>query len=81
MTHSEFIKALGGGTEVAKLLSSATGQPIDREAVYKWIELNSVAWKWRGCLIGIARERGVPLPSNFLPGVSDKTPPAKRARR
>lgn len=64
MTHSEFIKALGGGTAVADQLK------IDREAVYKWAERDLIPWRWRSHLIPIARKEGVKLPKQFLPGVA-----------
>lgn len=69
MDHAEFITLLGGGTKVAALLAEETGEKIDREAVYKWRELNRVPFRWRPHLVVIARRVGVKLPQDFVPGV------------
>lgn len=70
MKHSDIIKDLGGATEIVKLLADAPGGGrVDREAVYKWIKLERIPWKWRPAVMGIARAQGVPLPDDFLPGI------------
>lgn len=71
MQHSEFIKALGGGTAVAARLSELTGKDVDREAVYKWNEFNNVPWRWRHHVARIAREKEIALPDGFLPGAEE----------
>ena len=82
MNHREFIQSLGGGTKVAELLSTAPGGgEIDREAVYKWIKLNRVPWKWRPALVAVVRDQGKPLPNEFIPGVTASQPTKRRAIR
>lgn len=63
--HAQLIDDLGGGTAVAKALGELVGQPIDREAVYKWKE-NGIPWRWRNGLAALARGRGIAIPSDFL---------------
>lgn len=70
MTHAELIKALGGGDTVAKAISELAGEDLDREAVYKWRELNSIPWRWRPYVVKLARKKGEKLPKDFLPGVA-----------
>lgn len=69
MTHAELIKKLGGGDKVAKRLSELAGEEINREAVYKWRELDHIPWRWRPYVVSLAREKGARLPKDFLPGV------------
>jgi len=68
MTHAELIEALGGGTLISYRLSKASGEAIDREAVYKWHKRNFIPWKWRVFLLAMAKERQVIVPDNFFPG-------------
>ncbi len=63
--HTHLIGKLGGGTIVAAWVSKRTGEPIDRERVYKW-QSNGVAWKFRGAVAEMAKIENVPLPQNFL---------------
>ena len=70
MTHIEFIEALGGGAKIAERLTELAGEHVDREAVYRWKKLNQIPWRWRSLLVGIAKEQGVTLPEEFLPGVA-----------
>jgi len=82
MNHREFIQSLGGGTKVAELLLTAPGGgEIDREAVYKWIKLNRVPWKWRPALVAVARGQGVSIPADFIPGVVTQPATKRRAIR
>ena len=67
MTHSDFIKTLGGGTEVAALITRASGKTVTRDTVYKWVERDTVPWKWRAHLVAIARKRSIRCPKGFLP--------------
>lgn len=69
MNHADFINELGGGTKVAELLAAETGEPIDRESVYKWRERDFIPWRWRPHLIAIAMRLGKHAPKNFVPGV------------
>lgn len=74
MKHSDLIKDLGGATKLAELLLVAPGGgQIDREAVYKWVKLDRVPWKWRPAVMAVARNHGVPLPDDFLPGIEPET--------
>lgn len=68
MTHGELIKALGGGTKVADWFASKGKPAIDREAVYKW-QNNGVPWRWRVHIAKMAKEQGVKVPKDFVPGV------------
>lgn len=69
MTHGDFIKTLGGGTQVAEWLSKASRTPVDRESVYKWAN-NGIPWRWRPYLLQMAEQRGAKTPKNFVPGVA-----------
>lgn len=67
MKHSDLIKELGGGTELAKALKDApSGGDIDREAVYKWSKLDRIPWKWRPAVMAVARAQGISIPESFL---------------
>lgn len=66
MTHRELIKQLGKGTAVAAWVSAASGQKLDREAVYQW-SINGIPWKWRPFVARMAAEKNVTLPADFLP--------------
>ncbi len=63
--HARLIEKLGDGTAVAAWVSERTGEPVDREAVYKW-KANGVAWKFRGAVAEMAKRKNVALPQNFL---------------
>jgi hypothetical protein len=66
MKHSDLIKELGGGTELARLLNEALGSDeIDREAVYKWAKLDRIPWRWRPVVVAVARAQGKPIPEDF----------------
>ena len=67
MDQATLITALGGGTEVATWLTKATGEDVDREAVYKWRERGLIPWRWRPYLAMLAAEKKVSLPVGFLP--------------
>lgn len=72
MKHSDLIRDLGGATEVVKLLADAPGGgPVDREAVYKWVKLDRIPWKWRAAVMSVARAQGKSIPDDFLPGVTE----------
>lgn len=74
MRHSALIEALGGGTQVAKLLEDVPGGgKIDREAVYKWAERDFIPWKWRPAVMAVARAHGKAIPEGFIPGVEPET--------
>lgn len=47
MTDIDRIERLGGATRLAKLLSERVGEPVDREAIYKWKARAFIPWKWR----------------------------------
>lgn len=66
--HKDFITLLGGPTVVAKKLSELSGEELDREAVYKW-NTKGIPWRWRPHLLTWARDAGIAVPDNFLPGV------------
>lgn len=70
MTHSEFIDALGGGTKIAEWLTANAGEHVDREAVYKWKELDRIPWRWRSLLIVMAKDASITVPKDFLPGIA-----------
>lgn len=74
MTHADFIRALGGGSEIAKYIAAeidpSTVPEKLREAVYKWGERNFIPWKWRAHLLPLAKAKGVPLPRGFIPGAA-----------
>lgn len=65
MNHAQFIEDLGNGTQIAAWLESATGNRVEREAIYKW-RANGVPLKWRPHLVRMAAEKGVALPENFM---------------
>jgi len=65
-SHREFLKGLGGGTTIAEELTVLAGEPVDREAVYKWGE-NGVPYRWRPFLKILAGRKGAVLPEGFLP--------------
>lgn len=46
-THSDMIRSFGDeGTACARALTDVSGRPVDREAVYKWKELNSIPYRY-----------------------------------
>lgn len=69
MDHKQFLKKLGKGDDIARWVSVETGEPIKRDAVYKWGS-NGVPFRWRPILLKMAREKGVSTPSDFIPGVA-----------
>lgn len=50
------IKALGGGTKVARAISAETGVEVDREAVYAW-QNNGVPRRWRPIVSRLLKAR------------------------
>ena len=56
MNDRDLIDRLGGGTRLAQLLAEKTGQPIDREAIYKWKERGVIPWRWRSAVSSLAVE-------------------------
>jgi hypothetical protein len=70
MDHREILQKLGGGTVVADRLSTMTKTLVDREAVYKWREKNSIPHRWRPFIAQLAAEARIRLPKNFIPGVT-----------
>lgn len=68
MTHADLLTTLGGGTAVARMLTSE-GHKVDREAVYKWAN-NGIPLKWRFQIAKIARQHSAKLPKGFLPEVA-----------
>lgn len=69
MTHRKLIDQLGKGTVVADWVSKAGGETVDREAVYKWAT-NGIPWRWRPLVAKMAKQKGIPLPKDFIPGVA-----------
>jgi hypothetical protein len=61
-----FIDDLGGGTAIAARLTELTGQPVDREIIYKWKEHDHVPWRWRPLMATLAREKEIGLPEGFF---------------
>jgi hypothetical protein len=80
MRHSKLIEELGGGTALAEaLLKAPGGGPVDREAIYKWIKLDRIPWRWRAPVAAIARAQGKPIPTDFFPGMTSET--SRRSRQ
>ncbi|MGP1257082.1 MAG: hypothetical protein ACTS10_21880 [Kiloniellales bacterium] len=78
-THAELIRALGGGTKLARAIEDAAGGPIDREAVYKW-QNNGVPHRYRVLVARIALGADVKLPPGFLPdGITVSKPDVSAA--
>lgn len=63
--HAPLIDALGGGTKIAEALTDLTGDPVDRDRVYKWKTIG-IPWRWRGPVKQLAEKTGIPLPDGFL---------------
>lgn len=70
----EFLKRLGGAAQVAELLSEQTGQKISRERVAMWATSNNVPYRWRACLIRLARAGGQSVPKQISEGVIVERP-------
>ncbi len=66
MDHRVILEKLGGGTVVAGLLSTLSGTDVDREAVYKWREKNSIPHRWRPFIAQLAADKRIRLPKDFL---------------
>ena len=64
-SHVDLIDDLGGGTKLAAALTGLVGEPVDREAVYKWKE-NGIPWRWRQPVAVLAERAGVRLPEKFI---------------
>lgn len=59
MTDSEIIDALGGTSAVAKAFG------LDPATVSVWRE-RGIAWRWRGKIADMMRERDAEIPDDFL---------------
>ncbi len=70
MDHRRILEKLGGGTAVAERLTRLSNTVVDREAVYKWREKNSIPHRWRPFIAQLAAEAQIRLPKNFIPGVT-----------
>ncbi len=69
MGHKEIIKALGEYPAVADWFSRETGEPFKPDTVYRW-QQNGVPWRWRNTFAKLAKQKGVPLPKDFLSGAA-----------
>jgi hypothetical protein len=65
----QLLSALGPASALARRLSSLAGEPLDREAIYKWKERGRIAHAWRPWVLlvatqdGVAVSRDIALPS------------------
>ncbi len=68
----QFIKSLGGGVAVVRIVKEKTGAAPKPQLFYNVGHVDSgIPWKYRPLLATVAEERGLPVPLNFLGGVSD----------
>ena len=65
MTHRQFIRDLGGGAKVARMLDIDTPGPVGN-----WGK-RGVPWRWRPALALIAGDEHIELPEGFL-GLPDE---------
>lgn len=63
--HARFIEALGGYAKVSAAVNESTSEDIRKHSVRRWM-YRGIPHRFRGTLMKIAAERGVPVPPNFL---------------
>lgn len=66
--HADIIDRLGGHKDLSERLQQVAGAEFKLDTVYRWRK-DGIPWRWRAHVVRLAKEKGVALPDDFLPGV------------
>ncbi len=66
-SHSQFLQSLGGALAVAKLVKERMNLRRSPQLFTNSKRVSSgIPWKYRHVLAAVAKDRGLPIPVNFL---------------
>ena len=68
MDYRNIIKALGGPSEVEKLLTQQSGMRVSAKQISNW-PLRGIPIVFRPAIAAILADVGLPIPENFFPGI------------